>query len=130
MNTNDYLEEMHVLPQGTHMLRSYVIGFAVSLLLTGAAFFLVMRHVFPSPLLIIATLVLALLQFLAQVIYFLHLGAEKTRDSREKLWILACTTVVVGILVVGSVWIMFTLNDRMMMSPQQMNQYMNGQSGL
>jgi hypothetical protein len=38
--------------------------------------------------------------------------------------------VIVGILLSGSIWIMFTLDQRMMPDAAQMTQYMDTQAGL
>jgi heme/copper-type cytochrome/quinol oxidase subunit 4 len=58
---------------------------------------------------------------------FLHLAGRGA--SRERLAIFAAALFIVAILVSGSLWIMFTLNGRMMPDTAQMEQYMNDQSG-
>jgi cytochrome o ubiquinol oxidase operon protein cyoD len=72
--------------------------------------------------------VLACVQFVVQVVYFLHL-AEKGA-SHERLLMLCLAGVVVAILVGGSVWIMLSLNGRMMPDQQQMEHYMQAQQGI
>jgi cytochrome o ubiquinol oxidase operon protein cyoD len=51
---------------------------------------------------------LAFLQFLAQLIFFLHLGKET--KPRWNLFIFVTTIIGIGILVGGSLWIMNHLN--------------------
>lgn len=106
-------------------LRSYVIGFGLSLVLTLTSYLLVAHHTLARQGLIVATAVLALTQFFVQMIYFLHLGAEA--KPRWKLLVFGFMTVVVLILVIGSLWIMTNLNYRM--TPDQINQYMKSQDG-
>ncbi len=92
------------------LLRTYTIGFGLSLLLTGVAFALVGQHVdsghvFPShEFLLPVLLVLAIMQLVVQVICFLHLGEEP--KPRWKLIVFLYTTLIVLIVVVGSLWIM------------------------
>jgi cytochrome o ubiquinol oxidase operon protein cyoD len=86
-------------------------------------------HVLFSHLLLrTVTVVCALLQFVVQATLFLHLVGKGA--SRERLLIFGAAVVIVSILVIGSLWIMFTLNGRMMPSQMQMEQYMQSQSGL
>jgi cytochrome o ubiquinol oxidase operon protein cyoD len=105
--------------------RMYVTGFISSLVLTVTAYLLVVNHAFSRHGLIAAVVVLALTQFFVQVIFFLHLGRES--KPRWKLAVFLFMTMVVLILVFGSLWIMTNLNYRM--TPQQINNYMNEQSG-
>jgi len=107
-------------------LKSYVIGFGLSLLLTLTAYLLVTNHGASRHVLIGIVVLLALVQFFVQIYYFLHLGAET--KPRWKLAVFLSMTGVVLILVFGSLWIMTNLNNRQTI-PQQI-QYMNNQDGL
>jgi cytochrome o ubiquinol oxidase subunit IV len=119
----------HDTPRG--LLTVYIIGFAVSILLTLTSFALVKIHLAhhhtfpPDNFMIIALPTLAVAQFLAQLYFFLHLGRET--KPRWKLLVLALMIVIVLILVIGSIWIMYNLNYRM--TPKQINQYMLNQNG-
>jgi len=104
-------------------LRSYVFGFAASLALTFGAYALAVRHSLTRRWLIAALAVLALTQFMVQLVAFLHLGRE-TRP-RWKLLVFGFMVGVVVILVLGSLWIMYNLNYHM--SLQQQYQYLNNQ---
>jgi cytochrome o ubiquinol oxidase operon protein cyoD len=95
-------------------LKAYIYGFAGSLACTMLAYVLVVTHVAAdarNPVTILLTAViasLALAQFAIQLRYFLHLGDEAR--PRWKLLSFGFMTLIVVILVLGSVWIMANLN--------------------
>ena len=129
MKINRYFEEIGAWPHGSHlMLRAYMTGFALSVVLTLGAYFLVVAQMLPGAVLTAAIITLALIQFIVQIVCFLHLGSD--RASRSKVIILGCIAVIVLILVAGSLWIMFDLNQRMTLDPAQMQEYMNEQPGI
>jgi cytochrome o ubiquinol oxidase operon protein cyoD len=110
--------------------RSYIIGFVSSLALTLTAYILAEAHLNHGALTHRAILTviagLAVVQFIVQLLFFLHLGRE--RRPRWKFLVFWGMLLVVGILVIGSLWIMHSLNYRM--TPEQMLKYMNSQDGL
>jgi len=111
--------------------KSYIIGFALSIVLTLAAFFVVLRPGFfhmGTSAIIGTILVLAVAQLLVQVLFFLHLGKEE--GPRWKLWAFVSTIGIVLIVIVGAIWIMGHLNYNMMASPSEMNAYIQSQDGL
>jgi cytochrome o ubiquinol oxidase operon protein cyoD len=108
-----------------YTLRSYITGFILSITLTLTAFLLVDGHVFARRFLIAGVAALALTQFIVQMLFFLHLGRES--KPRWKLLVMCFMILIVLILVFGSIWIMYNLNYRM--TPQQINAYMQNQSG-
>lgn len=99
-------------------LRGYVIGFLLSLALTLTAFVLVNNHVtsqhavFSHAVLVPVLGLLAIMQFVVQSVFFLHVATE--RRPRWKLLGFLFMLLVVLILVVGSIWIMQNLNYNMM----------------
>ena len=96
-----------------HGLRSYLTGFVLALVLTVIPFGLVAMGVLPkSPTLIIIA-VTAIVQVLVHLRYFLHLGLTTT--PREIVLAIAFATILIFIMVGGSLWIMFDLHNRMMM---------------
>jgi len=119
----DMIISRHDTDRGTP--RMYVSGFVASIVLTLTAYLLVVHHALSRRILIAAVVALALTQFLVQVVFFLHLGRET--KPRWKLAVFLFMTMVVLILVFGSLWIMTNLNYRM--TPEQINTYMNNQSG-
>jgi len=127
MNTKTYFEDIGAWPQDTG-LRNYAWGFLISLALTFAAYGVSTYTLTPAWLLALFLAVFAIAQFAIQLSCFLHLG-EGTA-SRERIAVLACFLVVVFILVAGSIWIMLSLNARMMPDTMQMEQYMQSQQGI
>jgi cytochrome o ubiquinol oxidase subunit IV len=121
---NQPIVSLHNTEYGS--LRSYVIGFVLSIVMTITAYLLVVGHNSLHRSYIIGAIVgLALLQFIVQLLFFLHLGRET--KPRMKLFIFGFMVTVVLILVFGSLWIMNNLNYRM--TPQQIDTYMNNQGG-
>jgi cytochrome o ubiquinol oxidase subunit IV len=124
-NRSSAVVSRHDNPNGT--LRTYVTGYIFAVFLTLVAYELVEDHEFSKWTLALTIAGLAFVQFLVQVFFFLHLGRES--KPRWKLAVFLFMLMVVGILVSGSLWIMYSLNYRMLMSPQQINTYMQDQDG-
>lgn len=95
-------------------LRSYVIGFLASLLLTAFSFFIVATKVFSGQVLAYTIIGLALVQAVFQLLFFLHVGQEA--KPRWETVVFYFMLLVLFIVVVGSLWIMFDLNNRLMSS--------------
>jgi cytochrome o ubiquinol oxidase operon protein cyoD len=124
MKKNTAVVSTHNSEHGT--LRSYTTGFVASIVLTVTAYVLVRHKLFSTDVIISIIVGLALVQFVIQLIFFLHLGKET--KPRWKLFVFIFMIVVVLILVFGSLWIMNNLNTRM--TTEQENTYVNDQSGL
>ena len=93
-------------------MASYVLGYGLALLLTLVPFGLVATHVLaPTPALVVIA-VLAILQMLVHMRYFLHVDLRPS--SRPTLVVLAFAAILILIMAGGSLWIMFDLNFRMM----------------
>lgn len=106
---NDTLNR-HEVAQGD--FKSYVIGFLISIILTLAAFYLAIEHVLTGFTFDITIAILSLVQVYFQLTLFLHLGHEpRPQWNLYAFWFML---LVVGILVFGSLWIMFNLDYRMM----------------
>lgn len=93
-------------------LKSYVIGFVASLLLTAISFSLVATKILSGHTLIYAIVGLALIQALFQLLFFLHVGQEA--KPRWETLIFYFMFMVLLIIALGSIWIMDDLNARMM----------------
>lgn len=93
---------------GQGSVRSYSIGFGLSLVLTIAAYLLASRQLTTGWALIFALAALAVAQLTVQLVFFLHLGRES--KPRWNLVVFAFALMVVIILVFGSLWIMHNLN--------------------
>ncbi len=100
----------------------YVTGFILSLALTLMAYYVAVYHPTHSLALLILV-VLAITQLAVQLLYFLHLGEEVGPKLKQlSFWFMATSLIII---VVGSVWIMSNLNERMMhFSPQEKTEYM------
>ena len=99
------------------LLKSYILGFILSVVLTLLAYYPVYLHVnsghmeFSHELITVFVLLLAFIQLFIQFLFFLHLGQEQ--KPRWKLVILICFFSVVLIVVIASIWIMQHLNYNM-----------------
>jgi cytochrome o ubiquinol oxidase subunit IV len=99
-------------------LKSYVIGFIISFVLTAISFSLVISRLFSDQILIYTILGLAIAQGIAQLLFFLHVGQEEAKPRWAS--IAFCFTVFILLIVlIGSLWIMHDLNDRMMPNMNQ-----------
>lgn len=93
-------------------LKSYLTGLSLSLVLTAVSFGLVAKHLLSTTNLYIVLTALAVAQLFAQVICFLRLNVSQ--EGRWNTMPFIFTFVIVGILVGGSLWIMYNLNMNMM----------------
>ncbi len=103
-------------------IQRYIMGFALSLALTLVAYFLVIDNA-AHPLILVILGILAITQLAVQLMYFLHLGDEVgPRLKQLSFWFMALILIIV---VVGSIWIMNNLNERMMhFSPAEKTKFM------
>jgi cytochrome o ubiquinol oxidase operon protein cyoD len=91
---------------------TYVAGFVLSVVLTLVAYVLVVNQAIPNrDLLIGAVIGLAVVQFIVQMVFFLHLGREQR--PRWNLVVFSFMVVVLFILVLGTLWIMNSLDYNM-----------------
>ncbi|ANF59394.1 cytochrome o ubiquinol oxidase subunit IV [Halotalea alkalilenta] len=95
-------------------LRSYIVGLVLSVILTVIPFALVMAGGLSRGVLLAVIMVLAVVQIVIQVIYFLHMNSKS--EGGWNLITLWFTILIVGILVVGSLWIMHHLNHNVMIA--------------
>ena len=95
---------------GTH--RTYLIGFATSIIITIFAFAMVYFAALPPIGLYITVALTALIQFYVQLVFFLHLSTDS--KARWNLISFIFTLIVVFILIGGTMWIMFNLYQMMM----------------
>ncbi len=102
---------------GPGSLKSYTSGFILSVVLTIAAYFLVVNHVFVGWNLVFALMSLALAQLLVQLIFFLHLGKESS--PRWNLIAFTFMITVVLIVAIGTLWIMKNLDYNHGRSPSE-----------
>lgn len=100
-------------------VKGYVAGFMLSVILTAIPFWLVMAKVLPTTLTSVIILGFAAVQMVVHVVYFLHL--DRQAQGGWNLLALIFTIVILFILLSGSIWVMYHMNENMMpVDPQMM----------
>jgi cytochrome o ubiquinol oxidase subunit IV len=92
--------------------REYVAGLAAALALTAAAFASVAFGGWPLTTTLAVIFVLALVQVIIHLRFFLHIDLR--RSQREDLQLILFSTMIVAIMVSGTLVILFNLKSRMM----------------
>jgi cytochrome o ubiquinol oxidase subunit IV len=93
-------------------LKSYLTGFALSLILTAIPFAMVMSGTWSSSAILAGIFSAGIVQILVHLYYFLHLDS-----SSALLWnvlALIFTLLIMALFVGGTLWVMASLNYRMM----------------
>lgn len=94
-------------------LRSYLIGFGLSVILTAIPFWLVMTGALDSKqATAFAIMALAVIQIVVHMVFFLHMNVRS--ESGWTMMALIFTLVLVVITLTGSLWVMYHLNTNMM----------------
>ena len=103
----------HAAGHGHDSLRSYLVGFGLSVVLTAIPFWLVMSGVLDSRKATALTImVFAAAQIVVHMIFFLHMSARS--ENGWTMMALIFTLVIVVITLSGSLWVMYHLNVNMM----------------
>ena len=110
MHEEHSLEQIKSEYHGT--LTGYLIGLFASFILTITSFYLVWTNRLSPHSLIYTIIILALLQATVQLRLFMHLGKEDSPrwESISFFFMLTCLLII----VLGSIWIMYDLNNRVM----------------
>lgn len=93
--------------------RSYLIGFALSVILTAIPFWLVMGDVIADRM--VATIVImafGVVQIFVHMVYFLHMNTKS--EGGWTMMAAIFTIIIIVIALSGSLWVMFHLNTNMM----------------
>lgn len=85
-------------------LKSYVIGFVLSLVLTAIPLLVVLNDWLEGTAAVIVLLGAAVLQFVVQLVFFMHLREEE--KPRYNLMVLLLGITILVFIVGGSIWIM------------------------
>ena len=104
-------------------LRSYLIGFFLSVILTAIPFWMVMTHAMSSSQwTVVIIMALAAVQIVVHIFYFLHVNGKS--EGGWTMMALIFTVVMVVIVLSGSIWVMYNMNANMMpgMSAHDMSQ--------
>jgi len=107
-------EAVHDTHEAGHFaLRTYLIGFVVSVVLTAVPFWIAMQGVIENTAVAMAVIVaLAVVQIIVHTIAFLHVNTRVQGGWTLVAYVF--TAVLVLIIIAGSVWIMTHLNLNMM----------------
>lgn len=98
---------------GHGSLKTYAIGFVLSVILTAIPFFLVMNRTFDkSSTTAFVILAFAAVQIVVHMVYFLHMNTRV--EGGWSMLALVFTLVLVVITLAGSIWVMYHLNTNMM----------------
>jgi cytochrome o ubiquinol oxidase operon protein cyoD len=101
--------------------QKYLTGFVLSIILTVIAYDFGVSSILNSNATVFLILVLAVVQALVQLIFFLHLGQEK--KPQWNLFLVLSTVGLIIIIMTGSLWIIHNLNYNHM-SEADMQNYM------
>lgn len=93
-------------------IQVYSIGFVLASLLTVASFYVLRTDLIWGPGIPIALVVLAVAQIGVHLVFFLHITSAP--DNTNNILALAFGVLIVALIIAGSLWIMYTLNYRMM----------------
>jgi len=92
--------------------KSYIIGFIFSVILTALSFGVVLGQVFAPSTAVPALAILALVQVLVHLTFFLHMNGSS--EQRWNVVAFAFTILTAAIVVGGSLWIMHNVAVNMM----------------
>jgi cytochrome o ubiquinol oxidase subunit IV len=91
---------------------SYLIGLGLATLLTIVSFFVARTTLVWSPSIPVALAVLAIAQMGVHVVFFLHITTGP--DNVNNVMALAFGVLIVLLIIAGSLWIMWHMNQNMM----------------
>ena len=102
-------------------IRDYATGFFASVVLTAIPFWLVMSGALGDKTLTALVIAgFAVVQVVVHMIYFLHMNTKS--QGGWNFLALVFTLIFVGIVLSGSLWVMYHLNHNMMPMPHNMNE--------
>ena len=93
-------------------VKTYLIGFILSVILTVIPFWMVMNGTASQGVILATVVGMAVVQILVHLVCFLHMNTSS--DERWNLIAFLFTMLIIGIVVIGSLWIMYNLNINMM----------------
>jgi cytochrome o ubiquinol oxidase subunit IV len=102
----------HEIAEG---LLGYIVGLFLASLITAVAFFLVGTSLVWRPSIPVALLVLAVAQMGVHIVFFLHITTGP--DNYNNVLALAFGVLIVGLIMIGSIWIMTNVAHNMMAMP-------------
>lgn len=109
-HTFDGTEEAERKAEEQQDFRSYVLGYGLALVLTLIPFSLVYWNVLARPTGLVVIGILAVVQMIVHFRFFLHIGLKR---RREDLHLILFSTLLLMIMIAGTIWIMVNLSARM-----------------
>jgi cytochrome o ubiquinol oxidase operon protein cyoD len=108
-----------VMSQTQIIIKSYLIGFLLAVVLTAIPFWLVMGNILGDTLRTsIVIMAFAAVQIVVHMIYFLHMNTKS--EGGWTFLALAFTLTLVVITLTGSIWVMYHMDQNMMpMTPHE-----------
>jgi len=96
----------------TRGVRTYLIGFGLAILLTVLSFSIPGTNLIWKPAIPVALVAFALAQMGVHLVFFLHITSAP--DNTNNILALAFGTLIVFLVMAGSIWIMANLDRNMM----------------
>ena len=93
-------------------LKSYAVGFFLSVILTVIPFGLLMHPVFPKTMTLAIVVAFAVVQISVHLVFFLHIN--RSSEQRWNIIAFAFTALIIAIVVGLSLWIMYNVHTNMM----------------
>jgi len=100
-------------------VESYLLGLGLATLLTAVSFFVAGTTLVWAPSIPVALVVLAIAQMGVHLVFFLHITTGP--DNTNNVMALAFGVLIVLVLIVGTIWVMTTMNHNMMPMNQMMH---------
>jgi cytochrome o ubiquinol oxidase operon protein cyoD len=97
----------------------YTTGLFLAAGLTATSFWVANTSLLWAPGIPLGLVVLAIAQMGVHLVFFLHITTGP--DNTNNVLALAFGVLIVALVIAGSIWIMASLNDNMMPSPELMN---------
>lgn len=93
-------------------MKGYLIGFVLAVILTVVPFYMVMAGGYSAQTTVVTVVVLAVIQMLVHLVYFLHM--DSSSEQRWNVFAFVFTAVIIGIVAGGTLWVMYNMNVNMM----------------
>lgn len=107
--SENHTEHAHT---GHVSLSKYMVGFVLAIVLTVISFGIVAVGLQLKWLAVLGLIVAAVVQILVHLHYFLHL--DRSKEMSWNLVTIVFTSLIVFIFIAGTVWVIVSLNGRLM----------------
>ncbi len=95
-----------------YSVKDYTIGFVLAVILTVIPFWLVMGNILDPSMTRFVLMGFAAVQVVVHMVYFLHMNSKS--EGGWNMMALILTVVLLGIVLSGSIWVMYHMNANMM----------------